>query len=654
MHSHHPALLLTLAATLAAPAVAGAQVASDTARAATVVVTATRTPIGAARVPAAVSVLSGDSLRLRGIASVADALRLVPGVAVVQGGSYGAPASLFVRGGENDYTKVLVDGVPVNDPGGAIDVADLSIDDVERIEVVRGPSSVVWGSDAVTGVINIITRRNTTGLRAASAQLAARGGTYGARDLAGGAQLAGERVRATLGGGVHGSNGIYDFNSRYRTGDGQGAIAVAPWAGGAVDLTGSVSDGRAHYPTDYTGAAVDSNDYRTTRRGLWGLRLAQQLGAARLTLDGRLTTTRAENVAPANSASAFDGLSRFGARAHRRGLELRAAAPLAGLQLVVGAGEEWESQDSWTLFVPNGGTASSTGGNARRSSRALFAEAVRDIGATTATLGARLDHSGQYGDFGTYRVALSHRLPTGTRLRASLGTSFREPSFTETQPSDFATGSPDLRPERATSWEAGVSQELPGGRASLGATYFDQRFVDMIDYRPDASGFSGTYYNVARARADGVESEANVAATRALDLRASYTWLATRVLERGFSASPQATLVEGEPLLRRPKSSASAGLDWHPRFATLDAQATYVGTRDDRLFLYAAPYVRNVTLPAYTKVDVAADVPIAPRRGARVAALTLRVDDLFGASYQQVAGYASPGRVVLAGVRLAF
>lgn len=654
MRIHRTAPIASFAATLVAAHLAGAQVATDTVRATPIVVTATRTPIGAERVPAAVSVLSGDSLRLRGIATVADALRLVPGVAVVQGGSYGAPAALFLRGGENDYTKVLVDGVPVNDPGGAVDVADLSIDDVERIEVVRGPASVVWGSDAVTGVINIITRHRPAGARAAAAQLAARGGTYGNRDVTGGVQLGGDRVRATIGGGAHGSNGIYDFNSRYRTGDGQGSLTLDPWTGGVWELTGSVSDGNAHYPTDYTGAPVDSNDYRTTRRGLWGLRLAQQAGLVRFTLDGRLTTTRAENVAPPNSASTFDGLSRYGAKARRRGLELRAAAPLGGVQLVVGAAEEWQSQDSWSLFVPNGGTASNSAANARRSSRALFAEAVRDIGATTATVGARLDHSSRYGDFGTYRVALSRRFAIGTRLRASVGTSFREPSFTETEPSDFATGSPDLRPERAASWELGASQELLAGRATLGVTYFNQRFVDMIDYRPDATGSSGTYYNVARARANGVEAEGSLAATRAVDLRASYTWLATRVLQRGFSASPQATLVEGGPLLRRPKSSAAAGIDWHPRFATLDAQTTYVGTRDDRLFLYGAPYVQNVTLPAYTRVDLSADVPVAGRGTARVAAITFRVDDLFGASFQQVAGYASPGRVVLAGVRLAY
>src|SRR5881628_2604501 len=123
-----------------------------------VVVTATRVPAPRDAVPAAVTVLTGDALRARGIRTVADALRLVPGAAVMQTGSFGGQTSLFLRGGESDYVKVLVDGVPQNTPGGAYDFANLTTDNVERIEVVRGPASVLYGSDAMTGVVQIFTR----------------------------------------------------------------------------------------------------------------------------------------------------------------------------------------------------------------------------------------------------------------------------------------------------------------------------------------------------------------------------------------------------------------------------------------------------------------------------------------------------------------
>src|SRR5690348_322558 len=132
-------LSVVLIATVAAPAAAQRlDSLRDTARIAPVVVTATSTPLSLDRVPASVTVLDGAALRAQGLTHVADALREVPGMAVVQSGSYGAPTSLFTRGAQNNYTKVLIDGVPLNDPGGTLDLGFLTLDDVERIEIVRG------------------------------------------------------------------------------------------------------------------------------------------------------------------------------------------------------------------------------------------------------------------------------------------------------------------------------------------------------------------------------------------------------------------------------------------------------------------------------------------------------------------------------------
>src|SRR3989442_2233640 len=141
------------------PATGVAQNPGDTVTVTPIVVTATRLPTPADAVAPTVSVLQGDALRGQGLATVADALRAVPGAAVVAGGPLGAQTSLFLRGGESDYVKVLLDGVPVNQPGGSFDWASLTLDNVERIEVLRGPASVLYGSDAVTGVVQIFTRR---------------------------------------------------------------------------------------------------------------------------------------------------------------------------------------------------------------------------------------------------------------------------------------------------------------------------------------------------------------------------------------------------------------------------------------------------------------------------------------------------------------
>ena len=147
--------LLAFSVTLAGQAPA------DTVELNPVIVTATRFPRSAAAVPAAVTVLRGVELRAQGIHTVFEALRDVPGATVVQTGSFGGQTSLFLRGGQSNYVKVLVDGVPVNQPGGSFDFANLTTDNVERIEVVRGPASVLYGSDAVTGVVQIVTRRGT-------------------------------------------------------------------------------------------------------------------------------------------------------------------------------------------------------------------------------------------------------------------------------------------------------------------------------------------------------------------------------------------------------------------------------------------------------------------------------------------------------------
>src|SRR5215218_2046715 len=196
---------LTLAATARAQ-----QAASDTARLQPVEVTATRSPLPADRTPSSVTVVTGEALRRQGITSVADALRTVPGLSIVQTGSYGGATSLFIRGGESKYTKILVDGVPINDAGGAFDLSTLSTDNLDRIEIVRGPASVLYGSDAVAGVVQLFTRR---GAGVAHGQVAARGGGFGSRDVDAGVHGGDARLSYSVGAAHHASDGFQPFNS---------------------------------------------------------------------------------------------------------------------------------------------------------------------------------------------------------------------------------------------------------------------------------------------------------------------------------------------------------------------------------------------------------------------------------------------------------
>jgi len=227
-----------------------------------VVVTATLVPAAPDAVPAAVTVISGDALRARGVRTVADALRFVPGASVVESGSFGSQTSLFLRGGESDYVKVLIDGVPQNLPGGSFDFANLTTADIDRIEIVRGPVSVLYGSDAVTGVIQIFTR---AGRGTPRGQVGFGGGTYAA-------QWAGGDVGGGTGPWSYGvslsrftSDGLYAFNNEYRNGTASARLRFAPDARTDASLSARYADGVYHFPTDGGGQPVDSNQSTTAR-----------------------------------------------------------------------------------------------------------------------------------------------------------------------------------------------------------------------------------------------------------------------------------------------------------------------------------------------------------------------------------------------------
>src|SRR2546423_3741902 len=223
----------------------------DTATLQPVVVSASKIPRRTDVLSQAVTVLSGDDLRARGVVRVSDALREVPGAQLVQSGSFGSLTSLFLRGGESRYTKVLVDGVPVNSAGGSFDFSHLTTDNIDRIEIVRGPASVLYGADAATGIVQIFTRRGSSQPRAS---LAGRGGTYRSLDFDADALGSGQLGGFSFGAAHHSTNGIIPFNNEYRNGTLSTALSLAPGAIGDARLAARYTTAEFHFPTDFTGA----------------------------------------------------------------------------------------------------------------------------------------------------------------------------------------------------------------------------------------------------------------------------------------------------------------------------------------------------------------------------------------------------------------
>jgi vitamin B12 transporter len=621
-------------ASLATVAIAGAghaqDVASDTARIAPLEVTATRSPLRADRTPSSVTVVTGEQLRSQGITTVADALRTVPGLSIVGTGSYGGTTSLFIRGGESKYTKILVDGVPINEAGGAYDLSTLSTDNLDRIEIVRGPASVLYGSDAMAGVIQLFTRR---GAGATHGDLAARGGRFGSSDVDASVRGGGAQVHYSLGVARHATNGFQSFNSRFRQGVGSALLGTAF---GAFDATLSArfTDRELHYPTNGSGEVVDSNAVRRDDRLAVGLDAAYRVSPI-VTVRAALASHDVHGVtddqpdSPGDVGYAFTTVD----RTRRRSGDVRVELALpADARLTLGAQVErqWQENATRSNFgddVPAPATRRSTGGYAQ-----LLLAPASDA---TVALGGRYEHNEQFGDFWTYRTAASTRLPNGTRLRASVGTAFREPTFLETEGSGFVIGNRGLDPEHAFSVDAGIEHAF--GPATIGATWFSNSFRDMIDYKYSAT--EPNYFNVARTRAAGLELEGRLELPNGVHADAAFTHLGTRVVDPGTSDAATATFAPGSKLLRRPARTLDLGAGYRGRGSAIEVRALRVGTRDDVYYPPDFAPAQRVSLASYTRVDLSGETRLVPLEQSGGVALTLRVENLFDRRYTDAAGY---------------
>ena len=633
-----------------------AQESQDTTALPEIVVTVDRYPTRADSVAAAITVVTGEELRAQGIRYVGDALRQVPGAQVVQNGSFGAAASLFLRGGQSDYVKVLVDGIPANQPGGSYDWSALATDNVERIEVLRGPASVIYGSDAVTGVVQIITRQPAG--RAESrveADALVEGGTYdsfrwegSARGDAGPLGWSASLSRFT-------TDGAYEFNNRFRNTVASAVVRARPGARTDLALSGRWADGRFQFPTDFTGAVVDRNQFATNRELTLSLDAGHRLlpGLEARLLAGRYESDIGSDDRP-DPAPGPSSLSLRDAEMGRWTADARLVFSGLPHALFMG-GASLDDQDERVASEFDFGFGATTDlFEARRKNWGYYLQGTAEpVSGLRLSAGGRVDDNERFGTFWTWRAsALAFATPT-TRVRAAAGTGFKEPSFFENFGGGGVTGNPDLHPERSTSYEAGVEQDLAAGRVTLGVTGFIQHFRDMVQFTfAVANPGDPNYVNIAEANANGIETVLEVRNLGPLAGAVSYTWLDTDVGDAGFSVGADEEFVEGLPLIRRPKHSLSARLSTAWRLPVqLGAVLTYVGARDDLRFAQFPDPTRRIELPSYTTLDLSGTVTVLrARRGAPGVGVRARMENVFDERYEQTAGFLARGRVFLVGV----
>jgi vitamin B12 transporter len=617
-----------------------------------IVVTATRVAFPA--VTAGATVITRAELREQGVYHLPDALRSVPGLSVVQTGSFGGLTSLYPRGGESGYTRVLINGVPVNDAGGEFDFATLTTEDIDRIEVVRGPASVLYGTDAVSAVIQVFTR---SGSSAPEVSVAATAGNYAVAAVD--ASVAGGTPSVSYGfhAGRFRTNGIYEFNNDYEHSLVSGIVRLAPTARSRGQFFVRYADDRVHIPTDGSGNVVDRNAFQFAQRLTAGLELARligertevQLNAAAHITDGGFDD-KTDEAGDTLGFFAFRSLDHSARRSVDGRVNLR---PTARTVLTVGGLVEQQSEQSFSESLSEFGPSYGTF-DVRRATRAAYTQGIGITGPLTWNLGGRVDDSEAFGRFGTYRGGLAVTGPAGVRLRAAAGTAFREPSLFQNYATGFARGNPNLRPERTRSWEVGADCQLTPARLTASATWFDQRFSDLIEFTfttpsPDDPNF----FNVASASARGIESELRWEPSAGLHLAGGYTYVSAVTRQPGFDIGGTGYFRPGDKLLRRPVHSGSTTLGYRSERGSIVGHALYVGARQDIDFARG----QRVTLAGYTTVDVSTWILVRRAVAAGAAArlsVFAKVANALDRRYAGVYGYRAPGRTIQAGMRAEF
>jgi vitamin B12 transporter len=609
-------------------------------------VTAALEPVSAADVASSVTVITRAQIEQRQVRYLSDLLRDVPGFAVSQSGGPGTLTQVRVRGAEANQLLVLIDGVRANDPASSdeFQFQFATTANIERIEIIRGPQSAIWGTDALAGVINIIRRKDVAeDYLAANAEY----GSFNSLDLA----LDGGLVRQgfQLSGGLSymetdGTN-ISRMGNEKDGADNTTANLAAEWdvsESWALLLSGQIVDATSDFDDfDYsvTGLPTDADrETRVSRDYFKGEARWQPDDSA---WNGSLTAGWQDT----NNRNFADGVRDNSTAADT--LELRAHA-----SVLLGDREAGNHRLSFVLEQDDvnfsqRGMAAPWGDPNQDQSYDVTGYAAEYVGKPTETLtwtiNGRQDDYSDFDDGFTWQLAASQRLGENWRLRGSTGTGSKAPTFIERfgfYP-DFFIGNPDLKPESSEGWELGVELDLADQAVTLGAAWFDQKLKDEIDgfvFDPDTLLFTAANKTDDSERR-GLELTASGEWQEAFSFSASYTYLDST--ETDFLG---AQVREA----RRPRhmGSLNANYQFADQRANLNLNINYNGTQLDNFFPPPFYAPEQVELDGFTVVDLAGSWRLTD-----YLELTARVSNLFDEDYEEILGFARPGRAVYAGLR---
>jgi vitamin B12 transporter len=621
---------------------------AQTAASPDIVVTATRTPQPIQRAGSAITVITAEEIAKTSARSVDDLFRQVPGVTLTQAGGPGQIQTVRIRGGDVRHTLVLIDGVRVNDPsttGREFDFATLVLADIERIEVLRGPQSALYGSDAMGGVVNIITKR---GRGAPKATLAVEAGSYNTKEVRGGVSGSNDRVDYSFGFSGLDTSGFSAFGYRIlrfrHLGpfERDGAERLGATGRVGVKLTDDVrlefGGGSSFNWAEYDAAFLPFPDTPSVAdqrlHNGYGRLIADTFGGTlrnTVTAFANRTDRRFRDV----TLGTFGGTRRTEFIGDRVGAEYQGDLSLGSFGLFTfGAKGEQEQADSVEqrfapVLTPRRRTIA-----AEQTTQSAFALHQFTLGERLhLSLGGRIDDVIDVDRFATWRATAAYEIrETDTKLRASAGTGAKAPSLFQLFSPSF--GTPALESEHSFGVDAGIDQNMFDGRMKLSGTVFYNRYKDLIDFNFNAAEcqpgqFFGCYFNVARARTRGVEvSNEVVLVPDYARLRLTYTWL---------DAIDESTNLK---LGRRPEHEGRVGLILTPLpRLSVEPRVVFVGARWN--------FPNEIgELPSYARLDMYADYKVND-----TFTLFARAENLTDKRYEEVLNYGTAGRSFYGGVR---
>ncbi len=602
-----------------------------------VVVTATRIEEPVEEVASSVTVITKKEIESKKARTVLEVLKSVPGLDISQSGGSGQLTDIFIRGAKSEHTLVMIDGVEMNDPmspGRSYDLANLTVDNIERIEIVRGPQSTLYGSDAIGGVINIITKK---GEGKPKFFISGEGGTYTTfsevAGLSGGTKL----VNYSLGISRLDTKGFSAANKKYGNTEKDGyentslsaKVGFAPMecldidfivryvdAETDLDAKGGIGGDDPNYVSRSKQLFLRTQGSLLLFNGLW----EQKLGFSLSNHDRDYRDDKDAQHPDDSSRGSYN--SKMWKVDWQHNLYLHKTNTLTiGVEYEE---EKGKSEYSWeSAWGPGEGIFPEK----RADNKGVYLQdEIKLWESLFIIMGGRVDDYSHFGSEITYRIAPAYLFKkTGTKIKATYGTGFKAPSLYQLYAPLY--GNEDLEPEESEGWDVGIEQYLFKDRLTLGVTYFWNEIEGLIDWDPATM----KYFNIAKAKTEGVEIFASVRPIEDLTIGASYTYTDTEDKETG------------ERLLRRPLHKGSLNLNYlFLEKGNVNVDIIYVGERDDW-----DPYPERGKAGDYTLVNLAASYDITKN-----IQVFSRIDNLFDQDYEEVKGYGTPKFSIFGGIKI--